>query len=196
MSVKPKGMFLHLIDRLRAYHSISGKAVKLIATQVRKQSYQKGEYFLAAPQKSKELGFILNGVFRYYVIDDEGNKITGLFLQKNDFIVELKSFLEEGPSEGSFQAETDAELFIFDHAVHQKLRLLVSGWDDALKRIFQEKLIEELKFTRGIVNNDAASSYRSFVEKYPEMASSVSDKHLASYLGITKFSLSRIKKVE
>ncbi len=173
--------------------TLTQQQLETVAEYAQEKRYNKGDYFLKFPKVSTEIGFVLSGVLRYYYLDDEGNEVTAMFMQANDFFTDLKSFQNRTPSSGFIQAETDAKVLVFDAQANETLLGSVDGWALALRQITQSRLLEQLQFSRSLINDDALGAYKSFISTYPEIANSVTDRHLASFLGISKYTFSRIK---
>jgi len=186
-------MYISLTKKLTDYNVISKDDVRKFVASAVERSYKKGDYFLRPGQGNKELGFVLSGVFRYYLIDDSGEEDITMFIAENEMFTELNSFHEETPAEGFVQAETDATILVIEREKYKRLTTEIKNLEFVLKRISQERLTEELLFSREIVNKEAAEAYLLFREEHPSICNRIPDKHLASYLGITKYSLSRIK---
>ncbi len=183
-----------LIKILENRIALSQKEVRLITQNALERTYSKGDFFLQAPKVCHELGFVTSGILRYYTIDAEGNEATAMFIQENDFFMDLESYYNRTPSEGFIQAETEVRLVVFERAALDRLKSAIPGWSDAFKHIAQERLVSQLKFSQELIKLDARSSYALFLKHFPTIANRVPDGHLASFLGITKYTLSRIKK--
>jgi len=183
-----------LKDTLAKYNVLSREQIEIVVSCATKRNYKKGEYFLKSGEANVELGYLTLGVFRYFVIDEKGNENTSMFIAEGDFFTELESFHEKGTSIGYFQAETDAETLIFDRSNYDRMVSEVQEMEYIFKRLSQKKLAEQLKLFRTILTLEAKDSYLLLLNQFPSIVSRVPDSHLASHLGITRHSLSRIKK--
>ena len=70
----------------------------------------------------------------------------------------------------------------------------IIGWDKIVTKIVKKCLLEKIKRRSPLVSEDATTRYLSFIEKYPILANRIPLSYIASYLGITQQSLSRIRK--
>ena len=190
-------MYSTLIKVIEQHISLDQDKREMIVEYAQARTYEKGGYLLKSPSVSTEIGFVLSGILRYYYIDEEGNEVTAMFIQEGDFFTDLESFKNKTPSSGYIQAVSKAEVLVFNTHAHKELMARIPGWDLALKQIAQERLLSQLAFSRSLINDDAQNSYKRFLATYPAIAAKASNLHLASFLGISKYTFSRIKtKVE
>lgn len=183
-----------LIATLRKYGNITDNDEAAILAHATIRHYQKGEDFLSARKVATEIGFLVEGVFRYYTIDREGKEHTFTFIKEGEFFTNLTSYHEGLPSYGTIQAETDAEVIVLDKTTWEYLSETIKDWEYISKRLSQVGLINHLQFLRQLISHDATYCYLRFLERFPTIANRVPAQHLASFMGITKHSLSRIRK--
>lgn len=109
-------------------------------------------------------------------------------------MVDLESFDNEIPSIAYVQAMTDCRIVVFSKKDWQELLNTIVGWDVIVRKIISKALLQKVDRISSIISQDAKTSYLTFLEKYPNLANRISLSYLASYLGITQSSLSRIRK--
>lgn len=187
-------MITPLIDTIKKYIRLSDKDIAQIEAHSKLKAFSKGDYLLHAGEVAKEMCFIFSGVFRVYYLDPKGNEVTYMFLKENDLFTETNSYYKGYPSRGSIKAETPVETVVFLKSSWDELRLTVKDWDFAMKRISQDQLMQRLRFQRILIDKDATTAYKVLLDKDPTIALRVPAHHLASFMGITKHSLSRIRK--
>ncbi|KAA1245577.1 Crp/Fnr family transcriptional regulator [Aquimarina sp. RZ0] len=183
-----------LIKYLETFGELSSKDKKIIIDQTYFQKLEIGETFIETGKTAHKIGFIIEGVFRYFFYDREGNEITSFFMMDNQFVTNIISFNELTPSSGTIMAETTCSVIIIDRNSWELLSDSIPAWNSIISAISSNTLLEKTNFQRQIINQDAKSAYLQFVEKYPTVIQRVPLIHIASFLGITKFSLSRIRK--
>ncbi len=137
--------------------------------------------------------FIKEGIMRAYILDDDGNEKSIAFFQEGEFMSTSTLRTKNGRSIHHYQAMCKTNLLLFEP---KELRTFLSK-NNALSAI--GKAIKENEIER-INNRDkcllqvkARNKYLSFLKYYPNLEMYISQKHIASYLGITPVSLSRIK---
>ncbi|WP_372640583.1 Crp/Fnr family transcriptional regulator [Ancylomarina sp.] len=183
-----------LIDYLKKFGDLSNNDISLISEHSVIKGFKMGDIFVEAGKNVNQVGFILSGVFRYFFYDKEGNEITSLFLSENDFVTNINSFNEYIPSSGTIIAETDCSVIIISREVWALYSENITNWNSIIQAITNKNLLAKTNFQRKLINQNAKTSYLDFLEKYPTIIQRVPLIHIASFLGITKFSLSRIRK--
>ena len=98
------------------------------------------------------------------------------------------------PSSEYIQAITDCRIIVFSAEGLQELSLTITGWDNIINKITAKSLIEKVSRISPMLSEDATSRYRNFLDQFPLLANRIPLSLLASYLGITQSSLSRIRK--
>lgn len=183
-----------LIDHLKKFGYLSNIDISLIFEHTVVKDFKMGESFVDAGKNVNQVGFILSGVFRYFFYDKEGNEITSLFMIENDFVTNINSFNEYIPSSGTIIAETDCSVIIISRKLWELYYENIPNWNSIMQAVTNKTLLAKTNFQRKLLSQDAKTSYLYFLEKYPTIIQRVPLIHIASFLGITKFSLSRIRK--
>lgn len=153
-----------------------------------------GALLLKEGKVSKEFYLIESGVFRSYLDDYDGNEITTAFYGQHDVLIESFSLFHRKPSKENFQAVTQGTVWKIDYDIfEQYLRKMESlrEWGRlwSTNQLYHLKLhaIDSLTIT-------AKERYLSLIKDHPEIIRYCPLKYIASYLGITDTSLSRIRK--
>jgi CRP-like cAMP-binding protein len=151
------------------------------------------EIILKEGQTCKELGFINRGVFRMYYLSD-GKEINTHFSFENEFVVNYDSFLQQDKSRYYIQALEDAEIVTFDLKTLQNAYNQSQNWErfGRLMAEFSYKLTT--KRVEGFMFMDAEQRYLQMMNETPQFIERIPLYHLASYLGIERESLSRLRK--
>jgi CRP/FNR family transcriptional regulator, anaerobic regulatory protein len=151
------------------------------------------KHLLSEGQVCKYLGFINNGLFRVYYLQD-GKEINTHFCFENEFVMDYDSFLQEKPSRYYIQAIEDAEIVVFNLPTLHNAYNSSKNWE-RFGRIMAEY---SYKTTTGRVESfmfmDAEQRYLDILKNQPKILDRVPLYHIASYLGIERESLSRIRK--
>lgn len=149
--------------------------------------FRKGEH------NNKEV-FLENGIVRGFILDEEGNEKSTSFFEAGEFMSTQSLRTQRGVSIYNYQALCRTTLLVFDS---KQLKDLLSQ-NKKLSEI--GKAIKERELTR-LMNRDdclmqvkAIDKYQKFMTFYPHLERQISQRYIASYLGITPVSLSRLKK--
>ncbi|MBO0934326.1 Crp/Fnr family transcriptional regulator [Fibrella aquatilis] len=168
--------------------------LQLINSKAVERTYPAGAYFSEAGRIAREIGFIISGVFRVCYFDNAGNEITKYFIDDNHFVVDLQSYQYKLPSTEYVQAVTEVQALVFSEQDWQMLSHTIVGWAETERNIITQALLEKIDRLSPLVNQDADTKYRAFLTKYPKLANRIPLSYLASYIGVTPQSLSRIRK--
>ena len=157
------------------------------------KSYAKGDPFLKAGQKNTILGFLEKGLLRSYFIDDKGNEVTTAFIEEGTFFTDVMSFPTQGISERTLEAVVASEVVVFSQQQLQVLRTSIAVWEQFERLYYQKVLQEKVAFQRKLTQSNVNKAYRLFVAQYKQAAKYAPRKQIASFLGISRYTLSRIK---
>jgi PAS domain S-box len=157
-------------------------------------SYGNGEHFLEFGGLSPNIGFIVSGFFRQYTLTEDGRDFT-LGLYRPGQIIDTFAYAEFGkPCPLAFEARCASEVFI----INRKFLLPLSNSDPRWWKLFYYNLSSRL-ITRNereisLLSDDAATRYRRFLNNDEDAIPYLQSYHIASYLGVTSETLSRIRR--
>jgi CRP-like cAMP-binding protein len=158
------------------------------------RAFKEGEYLFREGKICTSLLYVCRGILRIVSTNDKGIDRTHYFYKEDQFCTILKSFEEGSVADAGIQAACDAEVLTISRSKLNELYLLVPYMKDLIDRMFQRQLLSKVEMRNTFLGLDAESQYKLFVEHHPEIALRVSLKDIASYLGITPQSLSRIRR--
>lgn len=167
---------------------------ELILNSLEAHDIKKGDYFLNYNKINKKLGWIEEGVCRYCYINDKGDEITKYFVSENQFMCAIESFNNQSPSTEAIQALTDVKYYSLSYEKYQILLNAVPNWSKLVNEIVTHKFIEKLKLLSPMIVLDAKTRYEQFMASNPTVINRISLGHIASHLGITQQSLSRLRR--
>ncbi|ALM49083.1 cyclic nucleotide-binding protein [Flavobacterium psychrophilum] len=183
-----------IINKLLQFGNLNPQQIELITQHAAELHIKKGEYFSEAGKISKRVGFLTDGVFRICFYGKKGEDFTRYFIIENMFVVDLDSFYNEIPSSVYVEAVTDCTLIIFEKADFHHLANTIIGWNEIFTKISTSALGFKARASSVMLTQDASERYLAFLTQYPGLANRIPLSNLASYLGITQSSLSRIRK--
>ncbi len=155
---------------------------------------KKGEHFQMQGCSARYMGYIDSGKFRYYKIDKEGNERTLWFNKSFPFIGDYHSFLKRTNAELCIQAMADYEIILFNY--EQMMELFDMNMDtQKLRATFAERSMFGWRNIALALHFDTAEErYIELLNDYPDIEKEIPLKHIASTLGISPETLSRIRK--
>lgn len=142
---------------------------------------------------AREIYFINKGVLRLYYNND-GNEITGFLFTENLFASCYESFLQQAPSIQILEALEDCELLVLSHSSLQTLYAELPKMHVLTRIVAEQRFINAQKILSSFILDTPEERYHKFALQRPELLQRVPQHIIASFLGITPVSLSRIRK--
>ena len=179
-----------LIKFLLHFSNLNEQQIELIISKASEMLLQKDDYFWEAGKIPKYIGFLVEGIIRVSYYDNKGEEITKYFFDENHLTKDWENF------EATFylQAVTNCKFISFSKKDWKELSDTILDWDKMINKIMNKHHMEKLDKIGAMISQDATTRYLEFLENFPNMANRIPLSYIASYLGITQSSLSRIRK--
>lgn len=164
-----------------------------IASYFKPQQVRKGDYLLKTGRVCNQLSFISEGLVRIYVQTND-KEVTQWISNKGYFLTDLASFIFQTPARWNMQALSDCELYTIDRNDYVNLGNIVNNWHK-IEKAFLAKcfvMLEDRVFSHLAMS--AEERYQRFLSFQPELFNKVPLQYLASMLGMTPETLSRLRK--
>ena len=153
-----------------------------------------GDIFIKAGEKAQKAGLVIEGMMRNYIINENGEEITVVFATEMQPITPYTSLLLNRPASETSAAVEPSILFVMDNAEFKKK----VNSDPLFTRLYAEmletSLIAAIERIEDFTQKKPEQRYQRLVEIHGHLIERVPLKYLASYLGITPVSISRIRK--
>ena len=182
-----------LIEYILQFGNLNTQQINLIKSKVTERALLKDDYFSEAGKIPKEVAFVVEGVFRACYYDREGEEVTRGFLCENSLMSDYMNFESNSTSAEYFQACTDAKIIIFSKQNWEELSEIIVGWDAIKGKMIQSCMFQKNR-KNPVVSQNATTRYLEFLENFPNLINRVPLSYIASYLGVTQPSLSRVRK--
>lgn len=158
------------------------------------QKLKKGELFINQGKVCRHVAFIVKGTLRTYYISEKAEEITSCFCTENNLATSYKSFILQQPSHLMLQAIEDTQLLVINYEGLQKLYAKSEVWQ-TIGRAFAEKEYIVMEQYASILNNETAKEkYLRLLKEQPDVLQKAKIEDIASYLGVTRRTLTRIRK--
>lgn len=180
-----------LIEYILQFGNLNKQQIELIRKNTTETELKKDDYFAEAGKTFNQIAFVVEGVLRICYYNKKGEEITKYFIEENHFVANP---YDEIPFSEYIQAATDCRLIVFSSQQWNELSNTIMDWDRIISKIFHSSLMKKMDRRSTLVPEDATTRYLSFLEKFPTLANRIPLSYIASYLGITQSSLSRIRK--
>ncbi|WP_286861409.1 MULTISPECIES: Crp/Fnr family transcriptional regulator [Sphingobacterium] len=155
---------------------------------------KKGDFILSKGQVSNAYYLIEHGLTRSFLHDYEGNEVTIGFCSDNDVVIEVASFFQRTPTVENIQALADTKLWKIRFEDHQELFHRIPEFREWGRSWMAQELVHSKNRAIAMITEPATSRYLHLIKEKPILIQQAPLKHIASYLGITDTSLSRIRK--
>jgi CRP-like cAMP-binding protein len=184
---------LHYIDE-HSSSLLTSEEEALIVAAFQPKKLRKKQYFLQEGDVCKYAGFIVKGAMRQYSIDDKGvEHVVHLYLE-NWWASDRESAVMLTPSKYNIDAWEDTELLVVTTADMLDLMEKISSFGQMTRLMDQRSFIASQRRLNSTISNPAEKRYKEFANDHPQLIQRFPQHLIASYLGITKSSLSRIRK--
>ncbi len=191
MDMRQKTSAITYIFR-RSGAPVSNEKIEELAALAQEASYPKQATILSIGEKQSYVYLILQGMARSYYIDDKGNDITKLFMRENEFLIGEALFMEE--SLEVFEAVESLKCLRFEAKAFKTILLSDPVLERSYIAILEQTIRYKMRREYAFQCMDATERYLEFQKVYPGIEERLQQNLIASYLGITKESLSRIRK--
>ena len=181
-----------LFEYFKRFSPLSDKAKEAIDSISKIVHIQKNKELQQIGHTCKTIYFINKGIARIYYFND-GIDITDNFALEDNVIVRVESLFTGKPSRKGIQVLEDSEIVAIDANKLFKLYDTYPEIERLFRKIFEASHVETVNRIEGIQFHTAEERYKALLEENPSIIQRVPLKYIASYLGITQVSLSRIR---
>ena len=167
--------------------------LKIISSLFNSTTINKGDYYLKAGRMSDKLSFIKSGYLRIYSTTED-KEVTQWIATQGYFVTDLSSLLFGNPARWTIQAITDSVLYTINREDYRRIGMLVPQWHE-LEKLFIGKcftILEDRIFSH--LSMTAEERYEYFFENNKDLFNQVPLQYIASMLGMTPETFSRIRK--
>jgi CRP-like cAMP-binding protein len=180
------------IDTLRRISPLSEETIREFAAIMETRFYLRNEPLLSIGRVSEHFYFIVRGLARVYYLRD-GNDVTDYFAVENQFIGAVPSLITGLPSHKAIEALEDCEVLRFRYRDYDELCRRHHDLERNGRKLGILGFLEIQERMESIRFHSARERYEELERKYPGITNRVPLKHLASFIGTTQVSVSRIR---
>jgi len=182
------------IEKYIQHHfGIPRSSLETVAKLFKEEDISKHDFFIKSGQYCQKLSFVQSGFLRIYAFT-ERKEVTQWISYEGYFLTDLASLMFNAPARWNIQALTDCKLYSISSEDYKNIGKLVPEWNK-LEKLFLSKCfmtLEERVFS--FLSMTAEERYLALFEHAPELFNQVPLIYLASMLGMTPETLSRIRK--
>ncbi len=182
-----------LIDYISSHIDLDPSEIDLIAHSVQHRRFLKGQYVVQHGSVCKNESFVLKGCLKTFYLDRDGNEHVVMFAVENWWTADLGSFITQSPANYNVQCLEDCQLIQINYQSLQKLYHQIPKLERFFRIIIQKAYVASEKRIIRNFSLPARDRYLAFRKQYPQIEQRVPQYLIASYLGITKEFLSKIR---
>lgn len=193
-------IWIYLLYMYQLFHSTLKNLVAL--SEKEKAILEEAFVFRQVPRKfklteegqvAKEVYFINKGLIRLYYTK-EGEEITGFIFQEGLFASSYDSFLKQQPSNQTLETLEECELLVIDKKGMEELYEALPKMHIITRKVAEQRFVNAQRILSSFILDSPEERYRKFEEAHKDLLMRVPQHYIASFLGITPVSLSRIRK--
>jgi CRP-like cAMP-binding protein len=174
--------------------NLTDREVEYFKSVLSHRRLQRRQYLLQAGDVCRYESYIVDGCLRGYHFDREGSEHTTFLAVEDWWISDLESFIRKTPATMTIKALEDTEVLQIEQSAFEALCRQVPKFERLFRLLLQNAFIAHQRRILAIISQSAEERYQEFLERYPQIAQRVPQKHIASYLGVTPEFLSRIRR--
>lgn len=186
-------MFEVFFSQVKDKVLLSEAEQKLVKTFFSPKKIRKKQYLLQEGNICRHLAFVEKGLLRSYNVDEKGIEHMIHFAWEGWWMADMLSFLSNEPSTYHIDAIEDAELLLISQQDFEEMLLKVPVMERYFRILFQNNIISKERRLISSITNSAEEKYIHLTATNPELIKRIPQQLVASYLGITPETLSRIK---
>lgn len=186
-------MYSNILATVARHISLSSEEQDYFIKILDEKLVFKKEFLLNQGQGCSNIFYVNSGILRAYHLNKEGKESTVMFAIADWWVTDMSCFLNELPALLSIQAVEDCQLLRLSKHRLEELYEAVPKFEKYFRVIMQNAYVREQSRNIENLSLPAKDRYENFVSKYPQVANNVTQKQIASYLGVTPEFLSSIR---
>ena len=185
--------YLSFLNYINNYIDLTEKEIAFLRSNTNYKKYLKGQYIVQQGAVCKHTNFIISGCTKIFYIDQQGQEHIVTFAIENWWSADLSSFITQTPSDFNVKCIEATEVIQFTYLNQDKIFQNIPKMETLFRKLLEKALVSSQK---RIVNNfslSAKDQYLYFKKQYSTIEQRAPQYIVASYLGITKEYLNKIK---
>lgn len=182
-----------LKDFIRHYCPLKDEDLETVVGRFSTRVVAKGKYILKQGQICNEFVYVISGLFRQYYKDINGREITAWISFEDTQASELSSFIDQQPAKFYVQALEESEIASISYADLQGLYMTIPALQEFGRKMAEKILVGAINRAIAFQKESAEERYKKLLQR-PEYFQRVPLKYLASFIGVTDTSLSRLRR--
>ncbi|MCR8669338.1 Crp/Fnr family transcriptional regulator [Aestuariibaculum sp. M13] len=182
-----------LLNSISKYISLNDQEIEYFKSKIFIRKYLKGQYIVQQGDVCKYECYVLSGCTKTFYVDQEGHEHIIMFSIEDWWTSDMGSFISQTPADFNVQCLENSELIMISHDVVEDLYREIPKLERFFRKIVERAFVASQKRIVRNFSLTAKDQYLYFREQYPLIEQRIPQYMIASYLGITKEFLSKIK---
>ena len=186
-----------MIDIFRKYLAdkitLTDQEFKLIESVIVSKKLRKRQYFLQEGDVCHLSAFVCKGLLRYYYVDKKGQEYIMQFVPENYWTSDRESMASGMPSKYNIDAIEDSEILLLKKEDFEMIRKTIPAFNDFVNETLKKNIMVLQERIHVSISLSAEEKYSNFISKYPAINNRVPLHMIASYLGVSAETLSRVR---
>lgn len=183
-----------MINLILQFGDLNKQQIEFLLSKVEMLEFKKHEYLSEAGKVPRYVAFVVEGVFRFCYYNNKSEEITNYFVDEGNFVVDNEKFESQIAASEYVQAVTDCKVLVFSKKSWDEISNTIVGWEMMKAKMVKKCLTLAMERRSPLISEDATTRYLSFIKAFPNLINRISLSYVASYLGVTQQSLSRIRR--
>lgn len=183
-----------ILKEIYQHPELKSDELETICSAHEKVVIKKGDYLLKEGQVPNEYYCLESGLIRSFATSSEGEEVTTGFFSSDEVVIEVASLFLRTPTKENIHTLTECVCWKISLEIFQQLFQKIPGFSAWGRDWMSEVLFSTKQRSLSMITDSATERYLALRKEHPEIIQQAPLKYIASYLGITDSSLSRIRK--
>lgn len=182
-----------LIEAIKKYVSLTDIDISVIEKLFVMNELKARDCLMKTGEICKDFAFVEKGLLRHFICNEDKEE-TFYFSAENDFVCDFESFMNRVPSKKTIVALEDTTIYSLSYEKMQKFFSEVTTGERFGRLLIEEVFSKAIRYIISIHTDTAEQRYLNFLTSYKHIHQRIPQYYIASFVGVTPQSLSRIKR--
>mgnify|MGYP001793712306 FL=1 len=182
-----------LYTNMKRFVDLEVSEWQTLSAFIRENQISKKTVVLRQGESCRKFYFVERGSLRAFQTNADGKESTVMFAVEDWWITDMAAFMDKRTADISIEALENCVLFEIESTSMNKMLQSLPKLEKYFRILFQRAYVREQQRVLQAISNTVEERYLGFLHKYPKIAEKISQRHIASYLGVTPEFLSTIK---